>query len=248
MVMRTDGTAGQRQAEADEALVEAAFRTGDFAKPQRLFGEVQAQAAAGGDRRAEALGLGGLGMTLHYRNITRLIAGTDPDQAEVAAEAEVLDRALAIWRETGDAAGTAWGLFGVGLVWQVLRGDWDTAMTYFWPAFGLAEALEDSGDLHGCSEIHRHVGFHYLVDDVRPAEAVRRLAYSLSLRERIGDPRRLPSAMVSLGQAELAAGNPARAAGLLERAVQLSRENGLLAWRIRDAGETLREARQALRS
>jgi tetratricopeptide (TPR) repeat protein len=187
-------------------------------------------------------------MTLHYRNIMQLIAGAEPGPAGVAAEAEVLERALAIWRETGDAAGTAWGLFGVGMVWQVLRRDWATAMTYFWPAFGLAEALEDSGDLYACAEIHRHVGFHYLADDVRPGEAVRRLACSLSLRERIGDPRLLPSALTSLGEAELAAGHPARAAELLDRAVRLAHEHGLLPWRVNDAEETLRKAREAAQS
>jgi hypothetical protein len=32
-------------------------------------------------------------------------------------------------------------------------------MRYFWPAFGLAEAVEESDDLYWASEIHRHVGF-----------------------------------------------------------------------------------------
>jgi hypothetical protein len=41
-------------------------------------------------------------------------------------------------------------LFGVGLVFQVLRRDWAAAMPYFWPSFGLAEAVEESGDLTCC--------------------------------------------------------------------------------------------------
>jgi hypothetical protein len=59
-------------------------------------------------------------------------------------------------------------LFGVGLVFQVLRRDWAAAMPYFWRPFGLAEAVEESGDLYLRSEIHRHLGFYYLVEDVRP--------------------------------------------------------------------------------
>ena len=102
-------------------------------------------------------------------------------------------RALALSQEAGDTAGTARGMFGVGLVLQVLRRDWDAAMRYFWQAFGLAEALEESGDLYGRSEIHRHIGFYYLVEDVRPREAVRQLGHSLALRERLGDPRRIPA-------------------------------------------------------
>jgi hypothetical protein len=119
-------------------------------------------------------------------------------------------------------------------------------MTCFWPAFGLAEAVEESGDLYGRSEIHRHLGFYYLARDVRPHEAVRQLGHSLALRERLGDPRRIPSALVALGEAEVAAGNPQRAVELLGRAVAQAREAGLLPWRILDAEQNLRQAEAAL--
>ena len=119
-------------------------------------------------------------------------------------------------------------------------------MPYLWQAFGLAEAVEESGNLYGRSEICRHVGFYYLSGDIRPGEAVRQLRYSLALRERLGDPRLVPSALVALGEAEAAAGNPRRAAQLFGRAVTLAREAGLLPWRIRDAEENLREAEAAL--
>jgi tetratricopeptide (TPR) repeat protein len=246
MANQAGGTARELYAAADEALVEASFRTGDSSVAERLLGEVRARAARDADPQTEAFALGGLGMALHYRSIARLIAGQEPVDDQVAAEEQVMDRALAIWREISNAAGYAWGLFGVGLVWQVLRRDWDTAMRYFWPAFGLAEAVEESGDLYGCSEIHRHVGFYYLVEDARPREAVRRLAHSLSLRERIGDPRRLPSALTSLAEAELAAGNPAQAVPLLTRAVRTAREASLLPWRLDHAEDTLHEAEAAL--
>jgi tetratricopeptide (TPR) repeat protein len=118
-------------------------------------------------------------------------------------------------------------------------------MRYFWQAFGLAEALEESGDLYGRSEIHRHVGFYYLVEDVRPREAVRQLGHSLALRERLGDPRRIPSALVSLGEAETAAGNLPRAVELFRRAVPLAHEAALLPWRIADAEQNLRQAEAA---
>jgi tetratricopeptide (TPR) repeat protein len=134
----------------------------------------------------------------------------------------------------------------VGLVFQVLRRDWDAAMRYFWQSFGLAEAVEESGDLYGRSEIHRHLGFYYLLEDIRPHEAVRQLGHSLALRERLGDPRRIPSALVALGEAEMAAGNLHRAVELLRRAVTLAREAGLLPWRIQDAEQALRKAEAAL--
>jgi tetratricopeptide (TPR) repeat protein len=233
---------------ADEALVQAAFCTGEFTAAERLFGEAQAAAAHDGDQEAEARAVGGLGMTHHYRNIAALVGGHAPADAGIVAEDDLMRRALDLTQQAGDTAGTARALFGVGLVLQVLRRDWDAAMRYFWQAFGLAEALEESGDLYGRSEIHRHIGFYYLVEDVRPREAVRQLGHSLALRERLGDPRRIPSALVALGEAEMAAGNFPRAAELLRRAVPLAREAALLPWRIADAEQNLRLAEAAGRA
>ncbi len=239
-------TARDLCAAADEALTEAAFRTGELAEAQALFTAARAAAARAGDREAEASAIGGLGMTHHHRNIGRLVAGAAVADADVAVEEELMRRALGLWQEIGDPAGTARALFGVSLVFQVLRRDWDAAMPYLWQAFGLAEAVEESGDLYGRSEICRHVGFYYLIKDIRPREAVRQLGYSLELRERLGDPRRVPSALVALGEAEMAAGDPQRAAGLFERAVRLAREAGLQPWRINDAEDNLRTARAAV--
>lgn len=230
---------------ADEALVQAAFCTGDFTAAERLFGEARAVAARDGDLEAEARAVGGLGMTHHYRNVAALVAGQAPADADIAAEDDLMRRALDLAQQAGDTAGAARALFGVGLVLQVLRRDWESAMRYFWQAFGLAEALEESGDLYGRSEIHRHIGFYYLVEDIRPREAARQLGHSLALRERLGDPRRLPSALVALGEAEMAAGNPLRAVELLGRAVPLAREAALLPWRIADAEQNLQQAEAA---
>jgi tetratricopeptide (TPR) repeat protein len=187
-------------------------------------------------------------MVLHHRNLSLLIDGAAPAGADVDAEEELMRRALTIWQETGDAAGTARGLFGLSLVFQVLRRDWDGGMPYLWQAFGLAEAAEEAGDLYGRSEIHRHLGFYYLIADPRPLEAIRQLGHSLALREKLGDPRRIPSALVALGEAELAAGHPQRAAERLSRAVTLAREANLLPWRIRDAEQNLREAEAIARA
>ena len=235
-------------AAADEALTEASFLTAEFAEAERLFTEARDLATRDGDRKCEALAITGLGMTSHGRNIMRLADGAAPSDADVGAEEELMRRALAAWQETGDAAGTARALFGVSLVFQVLRRDWDAGMPYLWQAFGLAEAVEESGDLYGASEIRRHLGFYYLYKDVRPGEAVRQLGHSLALRERLGDLRRVPSALVALGRAELAAGEPRRAAGFLFRAVELARAAGLLPWRIREAEQALAEAEAAVRA
>jgi len=239
--------AGDLSARASEALTEAAFRTGELGAAEQLFTEARAAAVQAGDRAGEARALGGLGMTLHHRSIGQLVAGRPVAEADVVAEEELMRGALAAWEETGDAAGTAMAWFGVSLVFQVLRRDWAAGMPYLWQAFGLAEAVEESGDRYGRSEICRHVGFYYLVADVRPREAVRQLEHSLALRERLGDPRLMPSALVALGQAELAVGHPQRAAGLSRQAVALARQANLLPWRIRDAEESLRTAEAAAR-
>jgi tetratricopeptide (TPR) repeat protein len=228
-----------------EALTDASFCTGEFAAAERLFDAALARATRAGDRAGEAGALGGLGRARHLRNIATLATGGTPDEADVAAEEELLVRALALWRETGDAAGTGRALFDVSLVFQVLRRDWATGMRYLWPAVGLADAVEEGGDVYGRSEIHRHLGFYYLVEDIRPREAVRQLTHSLALRERIGDPRLIPSALVALAQAELARQNAPQAVALLTRAVATARGASLLPWRVRDAEESLRKAKAA---
>jgi len=224
MTFPPDGAARSLCLAADEALTAAAFCTGDFAEADRLFTQAQAQAARAGDGAGEAFATGGLAMVLHHRNLGKLIDGSAPADTDVAAEEELMRRALVIWQETGDAAGTARGLFGLSLVFQVLRRDWDAGMPYLWQAFGLAEAAEEAGDLYGRSEIHRHLGFYYFAADPRPQEAMRQLGHSLALREKLGDPRRIPSALVALGEANL------------------------LPWRIRDAEQNLREAEAIARS
>jgi hypothetical protein len=235
-------------AAADEALIEGSFRTGDFAEAERLFTDARELAARDGDGECAALAVTGLGITAHSRNINLLADGGKLSDDDIAGEESLMRDALAAWEKTGNAAGTARALWGLSLVFQVLRHDWNGGMTYLWPAFGLAEAVEEAGDLYGASEIHRHVGFYYLYRDLRPAEAVRRLGQSLALRERIGDLRRVPSALVALGHAELAAGDARRAAACAYRAVELARAGGLLEWRLRSAEEILAKADAAVRA
>jgi tetratricopeptide (TPR) repeat protein len=239
-------TARELCAAADEALTEASFRSGEFADAEKWFEQGLALSVRDGDLEGQARALTGLGLTHHSRNIAGLVRGQRPADGEVAAEEDLMRRALDVCRQTADSAGTARALFGMGLVHQVLRRDWAAAMPYYWQAYGLAEALEESGDLYGRSEIHRHLGFYYGYCDVRPREAVRQFTYSLALRERLGDPRRIPSALVALSEAELAAGNPGHAADLAGRAVTMAAEAALLPWRIDDAREALRAAQAAL--
>ena len=238
--MPTEQNVRDLLAAGDEALAEAGFRTGDFSRARELLTAAHAEAARNPDMSVQASALDLLGMLAHYENITRLMSGSAVPAGDVDAEERLFRSALACWGQAGDEAGSAQSLFGLGLVFQVLHSDWITAMPYYWQALGLI--TEGRGSLYLRSEVHRHVGFYFLVEAGQPAEAVRHLQLSLDLREELGDVRRIPSGLVALAQAELEAGGRERAVSLLRRAVTDARAAGLLAARIEDAERVLAEA------
>jgi tetratricopeptide (TPR) repeat protein len=240
-----DKTAPEFFAAGAEALIEAAFCTGEYGRARELLQKAHDAAAVGGDRATEALANERLGMVAHYENIMKLISGSKVPSADAESEEKLFRQALTVSQELGDQAGTARSAFGVGLVFQVLRDDWPTAMPYYWQALDLSRSLEANGDHYARSEIHRHVGFYYHFEAASPDEAIRHLQLSLDLREELGDPRLIPSALVALGEAELAAGNAERAVQLLTRAVADARTAGLLPHRVEDAERALREAQGA---
>lgn len=209
--------------------------------------EARERARAEDDKRSEAAATEGLGLLVHYDNITKLLSGGDVGVADVHGEEALFREALAMRRHLSDEPGTALPLFGLGLVEQVLRDDWDAAMGYFLKALQIVERSGDVIDLYTQSEVHRHVGFYFLVEDVRLEEAIRHLQRSLDLRERLGDPRRIPSGLEALGEAELAAGNTGRGVELLERAVAESRAAGLLRHRIEMTERALENAKASMK-
>jgi tetratricopeptide (TPR) repeat protein len=231
-------------AAGDEALADAAFRTGDFGTARELLEAAHAEAARGADVSEQASALDSLGMLAHYENIAKLMAGSPVSESDIDAEERLFRRALACWQELGEPPDSAQSLFGLGLVYQVLHSDWTTAMPYYWQALGLITG-QQAAEPYLRSEVHRHVGFYFLVEASQPAEAVRHLQISLDLREELGDPRRIPSGLVALGEAELEAGGRDRAIELLTRAVADAREAGLLPEWIKDAERALAEAEAA---
>lgn len=240
----TDQTVAELLAAVEDALAEALFRTGDYGPVRKMLTQAQANAEAAGDQASRARALDLLGMVAHSENITRLMTGGTIQAGDIQAEERLFRQALTAWQETGARAATARSLFGLGLVYQVLHRDWDAAMPYYWRALDLAYAPDSDGDLYLRSEVHRHVGFYFLVENEQPARALRHLQLSLDLREELGDPRRIPSGQVALARAELAAGHRERAIELLTSAVTQAREAGLLAERIADAESALREAQE----
>jgi tetratricopeptide (TPR) repeat protein len=228
-----------------EAFADAAFCTGDFSEARGLLEQALQQARDTEDVRSQATATERLGLLVHYDNITKLMSGAEVSTPDVDIEEALFRAALAMRRNLSDEPGAALPLFGLGLVEQVLRHDWEVAMRYFGEALELVEARPDVIDLYTQSEVHRHVGFYFLVEDLRPDEALRHLQRSLDLRVRLGDPRRIPSGLEALGEAELAAGNTARGLELLQRAVVGARDAGLLPGRIEATERTLEEATAA---
>jgi tetratricopeptide (TPR) repeat protein len=229
-------------AEGDDALTEAAFRSGDFDRARELLESARDEAARAEDLAAQARSLDLLGLLLHYENISTLMGGSAVSPDAIDAEERMFRQALGCWQQLGEAIGAAQSLFGLGLVFQVLHSDWMTAMPYYWQALGVVADPDSKADLYLRSEVHRHVGFYFQVEGMQPSEAERHLQISLDLREELGDSRRIPSGLLALGQAVLEAGARDRAVELLRRAVAESQAADLLPERIRDAERALAEA------
>lgn len=221
-------------AAGSEALIEAAFRTGDFVAAHRLLLAARDRARETRDRVDEATALTRLGMLAHFSAIAGDLAAAD-----WAAEERMFAEALAIQRAADDPAGAAESLFGLGLVHQVLRGDWPTAMPFYQEALSLAERYADEIVR---SEVHRHIGFYHVYVTGDGEQGLRHLRMSQVLRERYGDPRRVATGTLALGEAELAVGNRSAALRLLHEAVHQARAAGLTAQRIGWAEQALRDA------
>jgi tetratricopeptide (TPR) repeat protein len=235
--MGSEPTAGALLAAGSEAMIEAAFRTGDYPAARRLLLAARERARQTRDRVDEAAALTRLGMLAHYAAIEG-----DVTHADWATEERLFQDALAIQRVADDPAGAAESLFGLGLVHQVLRGDWATAMPFYREALTLAERYADEMVR---SEVHRHIGYFHVYVAGDPEQGLRHLRMSQVLRERYGDPRRVATGTLALGEAELAVGNHAEALRLLREAVRQARSASLSPHRIGWAEQVLRDAEGA---
>jgi tetratricopeptide (TPR) repeat protein len=218
------GTTGDTLAAGNEAMVEAAFRTGDYEPAERTYQELLTRARADGDRALKAAVLDRQAMLMHFRALEG-----DPAQADSDGEEALFQQALEIRRDLGDQAGIAESLFGLGLVHQVLRQDWDAAMPYYWEALDLAER---HGDLLLRSEVHRHVGFYYANSDLQSDKALEHLRISHELRAELGDPRWIAGGTMALGIAELVDGLREQGLAHVREAVAQAHEAGLSAQRV----------------
>ncbi|WP_203839187.1 tetratricopeptide repeat protein [Winogradskya humida] len=218
------GTTGETLTAGNEAMFEAAFRTGDYGRAEETFTALLTDAREAGDRALEAAALDRLAMLTHFRALENDLADADSE-----VEVGLFEQALEIRRELGDEAGTAESLFGLGLAHQVLRSDWATAMPYYREALELAERHDD---LLLRSEVHRHIGFYYAMGDLESDRALHHLKISHDLRTELGDPRWIPGGTVALGIAELADGLREQGLAHMRQALQQARDADLSAQRI----------------
>ncbi|HEX4222536.1 MAG TPA: tetratricopeptide repeat protein [Pseudonocardiaceae bacterium] len=229
--MTTHDQAAELLADGAEALLEASFRTGDYTIAQVKLNQAREVVD---DRTTQAAIADRLGWLLHFQALDN-----DRDTSRADEERALFQQALDIRRELGDLGGVAAALFGIGLVHQVLWRDWDTAISLFREALALAE----HADVITRSEIHRHIGFYYMIADPQPEPAAEHLRTSLELRHEHDDKRWLPSGSQAFGWAMIANGRQDEAVGLIGEALDQARAVGLRASRIAAVEESLRLAR-----
>ena len=224
-------------ARARTALGEAGLRTGDFDGVEALLTEALQLAEADGDLANQAEALDQAGLLLHVRTLERpreqwLTTDSGP-------ELELFERALALRREIGDEAHVPESLFHLGLVRQVLRADWDGSVPLFREALSLAEP---DGDVHLRAELHRHVGFHILLKDRRPDQALPYFERSLDLWRSLDRSGWVVSGLVALARCESLAGRHDDAVAHSGEAVELARREGLRQRYVASAEEMKRVA------
>jgi tetratricopeptide (TPR) repeat protein len=223
-------------AEGIRALMSSSFGQASFDEAQALLESARHQAVADDDRASEATALTKLAMLLHCRALA-----ADRDTSNADAEEALFQKALAIQRETGDLAGAAESLFGIGLVHQVLLQNWDAAMPYYREALPLANQYADA---YVRSECYRHLGFYYFAEEHDPDTALKHLHTSQQLREEWGDPRSIATGTLAIGQIELLAGRHAEAAGHLRTAVEQFAKAEVSGRHAETAAEWLRRAEE----
>ena len=195
------GRAGELLTRARAALPEAALRTGDFTGVEALLSEALRLAEADGDLRSQADALDQTGLLLHFRTLE--LPREQWRTIDSGPELELFERALAIRRQIGDATRVPESLFHLGLVHQVLRGDWDASISLLQEALSL---VEPDGDVHLRGELHRHVGFHVLLKDRLPDEALPYFQTSLELWRSLDRSGWVVAGLVALARCESLAG------------------------------------------
>ena len=134
----------------------------------------------------------------------------------------VFERALELCVETADLRSAAEAEFWIGTFHQTARSDEDAALPHLHRAAELAKQVDD---LLILSAVERHLAFHAaLVGNVEIAEA--HMATSMKMRRDIGFMAGVASNLVAWAELVTEAGQPDRAADLLDEAASVAASAG----------------------
>jgi tetratricopeptide (TPR) repeat protein len=165
------------------------------------------------------------GMAMHYSAIE--LPPSERAEIDPLPERQTFDAALAACDPHTEPHTAAGALFGLGLVEQVLQGDFELSAPRFVSAF---EILAPSGDVDATllgSEIVRHIGFDHLVRQNDLDAAVDWLMRSLRSRERLAESGWIASGHRALAMAYRRGGDMARAVEHAEHALASAERAGL---------------------
>ena len=202
------------------ALVDDPLSRADLLNEQALFaGDAAARAGAARELdRAEARLLFERGRVLH----ARFLAEREEDPREL----ELFEAGLKIARESSDDLLAAEGLFWVGIVHQVVRGDSASSLPYFDESNAVAARLNDRKLM---SYAIRHLGFAH--DEAgRRDEAWAAFEESVRLRRDEGFLPGVAAGLLTLGEVAAEQGRPEQAKPLLEEARSLAEQTGTKAF------------------
>jgi tetratricopeptide (TPR) repeat protein len=211
---------GEGRWEEALALVDDPLARADLLNEQALFaGDAKARAGAARELdRAEARLLFERGRVLH----ARFLAEREEDPREL----ELFEAGLKVARDSGDDRLAAEGLFWVGIVHQVVRGDSASALPYFDESYALASRL---GDRKLMSYAIRHLGFAH-DEGGRHDEAWAAFEESVRLRRDEGFLPGVAAGLLTLGEVAAEQGRPEQAKPLLEEACELAAQTGAKAF------------------
>ena len=154
----------------------------------------------------------------------------DSDRSqEPENELDFFERGLELRRKSGTPEQVAESLFHVGLVYDVIRRDYDRALSYHEKAYKLAQEV---GDKITASYAIRHIGFARLAaGELETAEQA--LRESLALREEAGFTAGIAFALAALAHLETQKGDKASALSRLHQAraiLESLRATARVAW------------------
>ena len=180
-------------------------------KRQEALKNTQSLAEASTNKALVASIYDAIGLSLHVDFLS------SDRSKEPEDELSFFERGLELRKEHGTPEQVAESTFHVGLVYDVIRKEYDKALPYHEEAYKIAT---DEKDRLIASYAIRHIGFaRYNADNVESAKQA--FTESLELREAIGFTPGIAFSLVTLAQVDVEEGNKPSALARLKKARKL---------------------------